>query len=209
MFTGIVTDIGKIVSIKKKGDSIKFQVRTTDKSYLKNTKTGFSMAINGACMTVEKSSKNLFEFTTVKESLSKTNLGDLKTGSYVNLEKPMIMNATLDGHIVQGHVDTTAYVKKINRLKDSWEFFFAFPKKYRENIIYVGSIAVNGVSLTIADILKETKKEVIIKVAIIPHTYEVTNYKYLKIKDRVNIEFDMMGKYVLRALGVIKKNQNN
>jgi riboflavin synthase len=200
MFTGIVTDMGKIVANKVKGDSIKFLVEPTIRQYLNGVKQGHSMAINGACMTVEAVKGNKFEFTTINESLSKTNLGDLKIGSYVNLEKPMKLNATLDGHIVQGHVDATGIVKKINKLKDSWEYFIVFPSKFKNNIIYVGSIAVNGVSLTIAKIVKESKRTVEVKVAIIPHTYNVTNFKYFKIKDRVNLEFDMLGKYAVRQL---------
>jgi riboflavin synthase len=200
MFTGIVTDMGKVVSIVSFGDSIKFSVESTQKNYLKKNITGQSMAINGACMTIEKIKNNRFNFTTIKESLSKTNLGDLKKGSYVNLEKPMIMNASLDGHIVQGHVDTTGKVNRIHKLLDSWEYFISFSSIFRDNIIYVGSIAVNGVSLTIADIVSDTRKEITVKVSIIPHTYKVTNFQFLKPRDRVNLEFDMLGKYVKRAL---------
>jgi riboflavin synthase len=200
MFTGIVTDTGKIISMKKKGDSIVFVVQPTKKAYLKDLKTGDSMSIDGACMTIEKTTGNKFQFTTIKESLSKTNLSSVEVNSYVNLEKPMKINSTLDGHIVQGHVDTTGIVEKINRLEDSWEYFVKFSAKFRENIIYVGSVSINGISLTIAEIVKETKRSVLIKVAIIPHTYEVTNFKYLKPKDPVNIEFDMLGKYVKRII---------
>jgi riboflavin synthase len=205
MFTGIVTDMGKIIANKPKGDSIKFLVEPTIRQYLNDIKTGDSMSINGACMTVESKKVNKFEFTTIRESLSKTNLGDLKTGSYVNLEKPMKINSKLDGHIVQGHVDATGVVKIINRLKDSWEYYIEFSSKFRDNIIYVGSISINGVSLTVAEIVKENKKSVIVKVAIIPHTYDVTNFKHFKINDRVNIEFDMMGKYVMRKLEGLRK----
>jgi len=200
MFTGIVTDTGKVISKKKKGDSIVFVVQPTKRAYLKDLKTGDSMSIDGACMTIEKTTGNKFQFTTIKESLSKTNLSSVEVNSYVNLEKPMKINSTLDGHIVQGHVDTTGIVEKINRLEDSWEYFVKFSSKFRENIIYVGSVSINGISLTIAEIVKETKRTVLIKVAIIPHTYEVTNFKYLKPKDPVNIEFDMLGKYVKRII---------
>jgi len=200
MFTGIVTDTGKVLSIKPYGDSIKFIVQTTDKSYLKKIRTGHSMAINGACMTIEKFKDNKFNFTTIKESLSKTNLGFLKKGDFVNLEKPMGLNSTLDGHLVQGHIDTTGTVTKINKLEDSWEYFIKFSSRFKDNIIYVGSISVNGVSLTIAEIVKETKNDVTIKVSIIPHTFEVTNFKDMRVNDKVNIEFDMLGKYVKRIM---------
>ena len=111
-----------------------------------------------------------------------------------------IKNAKIDGHIVQGHVDDTGIVRKIVRLEDSWEYYIEFSKKFRDNIIYVGSISVNGISLTIAGIEKENDKKVLIKVAIIPHTYEVTNFQFLKHNSKVNLEFDMIGKYVVRKL---------
>lgn len=204
MFTGIVTDTGKVIRTTPKGDSIRFLIAPSKKTYLKDRRKGDSIAINGACMTIERINNNRFEFTTVNESLSKTNLKDLEIGSYVNLEKPMKLSESLDGHIVQGHVDATGTVYKINKLKDSWEFFFEFPIQFKKNIIYVGSISINGISLTIAHIVKETKKSVIIKVAIIPHTFSATNFKYLKPGDRINLEFDMLGKFVMRILGKIK-----
>lgn len=204
MFTGIVTDTGKVIRTTPKGDSIRFLIAPSKKTYLKDRRKGDSIAINGACMTIERINNNRFEFTTVNESLSKTNLKDLEIGSYVNLEKPMKLSESLDGHIVQGHVDATGTVYKINKLKDSWEFFFKFPIQFKKNIIYVGSISINGISLTIAQIVKETKKSVIIKVAIIPHTFSATNFKYLKPGDRINLEFDMLGKFVMRILGKIK-----
>jgi riboflavin synthase len=203
MFTGIVTSTGKVIKITPRGDSIVFSVRPEVNNYLKDRRNGDSMAINGACMTITAIKKGVFEFTTVNESLSKTNLGDLIKGSYVNLEKPMKLNDSLDGHIVQGHVDTTGKVYNVKKLKDSWEFYFEFPIKYKKNLIYVGSITINGISLTVAGI-KDTKKSVVIKTAIIPHTYSATNFQYLKKGDRVNLEFDMLGKYVMRILGKIK-----
>lgn len=205
MFTGIVTSTGKVMKITYKGDSIHFLVHPSVKNYLRGRKKGDSMAINGACMTITKLSNAGFEFTTVKESLSKTNLGELKPGSFVNLEKPMKLSASLDGHIVQGHVDTTGEVYKINKLKDSWEFYFKFSSEFKNNIIYVGSVSINGISLTVAEIFKETGKFTIIKIAIIPHTYDVTNFRYLKPGDKVNLEFDMLGKFVMRILGNLSK----
>lgn len=203
MFTGIVTDTGKIISRTVRGDSIIFFVQPGNKNYLINLKEGNSIAINGACMTIEKTIKNQFRFTTVKESLGKTNLSSLEIGEFVNLEKPIKLKDTLDGHIVQGHIDNVGVVSKIIKLKDSWEYYIQFSSRFRDNIIYVGSIAVNGVSLTIADIVKETSRHITIKIAIIPHTYNVTNFKYLKVSDKVNIEFDMLGKYVKR---IVKKS---
>jgi riboflavin synthase len=204
MFTGIVQSIGKIQKVTKKGDSIRFVVKPGDKHFLKNVKTGDSISINGACMTIENKSKDKFEFTTIKESLSKTNFGNLNTGDSVNLEKSLTLQSKLDGHIVQGHVDATGVIKMINKLKDSHEFFIEFSSKFKKNIIEKGSIAINGISLTIAGIVKETSKNILIKIAIIPFTFSNTNFSELKESDEVNIEFDMIGKYVERMKKVIK-----
>lgn len=200
MFTGIVQTTGKITGRKIKGDSIKFTVAPEADGYLMDISPGESISVNGACMTVENRQKGKFEFTTVNESLSKTNLGALKLNDFVNLEKAMKLDSKLDGHIVQGHVDTTGTVKKIIRLKDSHEFYFEFSSRFRDNIIYVGSISINGVSLTVAQIVKESKKSILIKTAIIPHTIKITNFRSMKEKDPVNIEFDMLGKYVKRIM---------
>lgn len=205
MFTGIVQDTGKVISRTIKGDSIRFCVEPVSKNYLKDISAGDSISINGACMTVVNKSQNKFEFTTIKESLSKTNLSSLKLKDLVNLEKAMTLNSRLDGHIVQGHVDTTGKIKKIVTLKDSWEYFIEFPVKFSCYVIYVGSISVNGVSLTVAQIVSDNSKKTLIKVAIIPHTFEVTNFKDLKVNDTVNIEFDMLGKYVNRIFEKKKK----
>lgn len=206
MFTGIVQDTGKVTGRIIKGDSLKFQVEPSDKTFLKDIKAGESISINGACMTVERKRQGKFDFTTVNESLSKTNLSTLKLKDLVNLEKAMTLSSRLDGHIVQGHVDTTGTIKKIITLKDSWEYFIEFSGEFRQNVIYVGSISVNGVSLTIAQIVKESRRDVLIKVAIIPHTFEVTNFKNMKVNDPVNIEFDMLGKYVKRILDYKKQS---
>ena len=200
MFTGIIEKTGKIESTKKKGSSIEFTVSVSESSFFKNVKTGDSISVNGACMTIESLKGNKFKFTTVKESLKKTNLGFLNTGGFVNLEKPMKLNSSLDGHSVQGHVDTCGKVEKFINVNNSYELYISFPAAFRDCIIYTGSIAVDGISLTVADILKDTKQKTHIKIAIIPHTYKVTNMMYLKKNDYVNIEFDMIGKYIKRIL---------
>lgn len=200
MFTGIIQTIGEIIRMQPEGDGIRFAVKPADDKFLASARIGESISINGACMTAELVTENEFEFTTIKESLSKTNLGLLQTGDKVNIETAMTMNSKLDGHIVQGHVDTTGTVEEIKPLENSYEFFISFPSKFRQNIIYVGSIAVNGVSLTIAEIVSEDNDKVTIKIAIIPHTYEVTTFGNLKAGDKVNIEFDMIGKYVQRIM---------
>jgi len=200
MFTGIIQDTGRIDSRIQKGDSIIFVIKPDSANFLDNVNTGDSISVNGACMTVEKKMQNNFEFTTISESLKKTNLRLLNLNDEVNLEKAMTLNSRLDGHIVQGHVDTTGAVKKIIQNKDSYEFYIEFASKFRDNVIHVGSISINGVSLTIAEIVKDKSKKVLIKVAIIPHTFKVTNFNLLKKDDLVNLEFDMMGKYVKRIL---------
>ncbi|HMQ68047.1 MAG TPA: riboflavin synthase [Ignavibacteria bacterium] len=198
MFTGIIQDKGKIVKRTVNKDSIRFTVKPESKIFTKNLKIGDSISINGACMTVENIISGEFSFTTIKESLSKTNLSALKSDDLVNLEEAMTLRSKLDGHIVQGHVDCTGTVKKITKLKDSWEYFIEFSSEFSQNIIPIGSIAINGVSLTIAAIPKENAKNVLIKVAIIPHTFKHTNFSKLKAGDTVNIEFDILGKYVNR-----------
>ena len=205
MFTGIVQDTGKIKSKVTKGDSIRFYVQPKNKKFLKDVNEGDSISINGACMTVEKKSEGEFRFTTINESLSKTNLSSLKINDLINLEKAMTLTSRLDGHIVQGHVDTTGLVEKIIKLEDSWEYFIKFSAEFRENIISVGSISINGVSLTIAGIVNENSDNVTVKVAIIPHTFTATNFKKAKEGDIVNIEFDMLGKYVNRIFKDNKK----
>lgn len=196
MFSGIIETTGIIKDKVKRGSGIAFEIETTDKNFLKGIKAGSSIAVNGACMTVEKFNKTVFEFTTVKESLSKTNLGLLDKGSYVNLEKPLRLDSFIDGHLVQGHVDITGKIEKIKDVKNSREYFISFSKKFKNFIINTGSITINGTSLTIADIVKQGKKSIIIKVAIVPYTLEHTIFKYNRENDVVNIEFDMIGKYI-------------
>lgn len=200
MFTGIVQDTGKIISMKKRGSNISFIAETSRPDFLNSSAVGSSISINGACMTIETIAGKKFRFTTVKESLSKTNLGILKKDSIVNLELPATFSSAIDGHIVQGHVDTTGIVKKISKLSGSHEFFISLSGKHRELIIALGSIAINGVSLTIASIDNEDLRAITVKVAIIPHTYRVTNFRKLCKNDLVNIEFDILGKYVQRIL---------
>ena len=123
-----------------------------------------------------------------------------RQGSYINLEKSMTMNSKLEGHIVSGHVDTIGLVDKVIENEDSWEFFIKFSNKFSDNVIYKGSIALNGVSLTVAEIVKEGNKNTTIRISIIPHTFNHTNFKFLREGDIINIEFDLLGKYVKRIL---------
>ncbi len=200
MFTGIVETTGKVISKTKEGSGIRLLVQPNASGYLKSMKVGDSMAINGACMTLTSKNAKSFTFDTMAESLKKTNLGLLRSGSLVNLERAMSAGSRFDGHFVQGHVDTTGTITKINKLEGSWEVFIEFPKSLADSIIYVGSISIDGISLTVAEILKSKKANAQIKVAIIPHTLEVTTLGSAKPGDVVNIEFDMIGKYIKRIL---------
>ncbi|HRE41655.1 MAG TPA: riboflavin synthase [Ignavibacteria bacterium] len=197
MFSGIIETTGKVISMTDSGTGLKFSISVNNINFFKNLPVGASISVNGACMTIESKKNKSFNFTTVKESLSKTNLGKLKINDYVNLEKPISLNTLLHGHIVSGHIDTTGVITKILNKNKSWEYFIKFNKKYVKNIIEMGSIAVNGVSLTIADIIRPKGNSAEIKVAIIPHTYKETIFQYSIVGDAVNLEFDVIGKYIL------------
>lgn len=200
MFTGIIETTGRVTSINPTESNREITIEPNSNAFLDDVKTGDSIAVNGACMTMEDIKNGSFRFTAIHETLSKTNLGYLKIGDEVNLEKAMKTEMRVDGHFVQGHVDTTGNVIKVKDLGYTWEYFIEFPARFSENVIYVGSIAVNGISLTIAEIVEDKSDTTIIKVAIIPHTFEVTNIKYLQEGNTVNLEFDMLGKYVKRIL---------
>ncbi len=189
MFTGIIEEIGSIHLPKKFGDGIEFTIRA--KKVLKALNVDNSICINGVCLTVVK--RNKFEFTVqaVKETLSKTNLGLLKTGSTVNLERSVRLSDRLGGHLVQGHIDATGTVVGVETLESSWMYTISFPKKYRKNLISVGSISVDGTSLTVAQLQRQQ-----FTVAIIPYTYEHTIFKHYKQGSIVNLEFDIIGKYI-------------
>lgn len=197
MFSGIIETTGIIKKINKSGSGLNFEIIVNKKNYLKNLPVGASISVNGACMTIEKKSGNKFSFTAVKETLKKTNLQYFITGAYVNLEKPIRLNSLLHGHIVSGHIDTIGKIKRIENLKQSWEFYFEFNKKFKKYVIEKGSICINGVSLTIAEIFKSKNNNQLIKIAIIPHTFKETIFRFNKTGDLVNLEFDIVGKYIL------------
>jgi len=189
MFTGIVEEIGLVHSVKKYGDGIEFTVRA--KKILRALTVDNSICINGVCLTVVK--RNKFDFTVqaVKETLSKTNIGLLRTGSTVNLERSVRLNDRLGGHLVQGHVDTTGTVVKIITLESSWMYTISFLKQFRKYLIPVGSITVDGTSLTVAHLQRQQ-----FTVAIIPYTFEHTVFNQYKLGTVVNLEFDIIGKYL-------------
>lgn len=191
MFTGIIESLGKVQGIENHGTNKIFQITSPLSSELKVDQ---SVSHNGVCLTVEKLSQDgAHQVTAIAETLAKTTLGDWKPGDLVNLERCLVMNGRLDGHIVQGHVDSTATCLEREARNGSWEYRFEFPAKFSHLVIEKGSISLNGISLTI---FKVQKKH--FKVAIIPYTLEHTNLKDLYPGDEVNLEFDMIGKYVSR-----------
>jgi riboflavin synthase len=192
MFTGIVEQIGTIVSIEKELENVHFTVESTITDELKIDQ---SIAHNGCCLTVVSIASPFYVVTAISETLQKTNLGIWNVGTKVNLERCMQMNGRLDGHLVQGHVDTTALCKKIEDQNGSWKYTFHYSKHPEHITVEKGSITINGTSLTVVDSL-ETE----FSVCIIPYTYEFTNFHTLKVGDTVNLEFDIIGKYVAKLL---------
>lgn len=191
MFTGIIEATGKIISLQKDRSNLILEISAP---FINEIKVDQSIAHNGVCLTVEKISSGNYIVSAIDETLRKTNLDDLKPGDQVNLERCMQMGGRLDGHIVQGHVDGVAECKEIIDHAGSKEFIFEYDLKEHVTVPK-GSITVNGISLTVVQ--SEKNK---FSVAIIPYTLEHTNFKNLKIGDRVNLEFDIIGKYVQRML---------
>ncbi len=191
MFTGIIEQLGQITAIQKEGENIHFTVKSP---FTNELKVDQSVAHNGTCLTVVSINNDEYTVTAILETLEKTNLGEWKVGTKVNLERCMQMNGRLDGHIVQGHVDTTATCKNIEDQNGSWKFTFNYLTE--QVTVEKGSITVNGVSLTVVD-----SKDRQFSVCIIPYTYEHTNFHQLKVGDKINLEFDIIGKYVARLMG--------
>jgi riboflavin synthase len=191
MFTGIIEQLGVVKHVKKDNSNIEF---TIGSSFVSELKIDQSVAHNGCCLTVVSLNENEYTVTAIKETLEKTNLGTWKVGTKVNLERCMQMNGRLDGHIVQGHVDTKAECIQIEDQQGSWKYTFKYAG---ENVtVEKGSITVNGTSLTVVD-----SKDNQFSVCIIPYTYEHTNFHQLEVGDTVNLEFDIIGKYVAKLMG--------
>ncbi|HEX8549026.1 MAG TPA: riboflavin synthase [Cytophagaceae bacterium] len=191
MFTGIVETFGVVTDIVEDASNLHFYISSDLVSELKIDQ---SVSHNGACLTVVDVNKGHYKVTAINETLKKTNLGELKKGDYVNLERSMQLNGRLDGHIVQGHVDQIGICTKI--LNDEGSTIFTFQYEYSDNItVEKGSICVNGISLTVVD-----SGENEFSVAIIPYTWDNTNLKFLKVGDKVNLEFDIFGKYVKKYI---------
>jgi riboflavin synthase len=196
MFTGIVEGLGVIKEIATEGTNKTFWIESPLSSSFKIDQ---SIAHNGVCLTVEDVRENLHRVTAVEETLNKTDLNQWEIGTHINIERSLLPTNRLDGHFVQGHVDTTGTCKKIKDKQGSYEFEFEFPKKFAELLIEKGSICVNGISLTAFNVKKHS-----FTVAIIPYTFEHTNLQFVKVNDLVNLEFDMIGKYILRKLSLEK-----
>ena len=190
MFTGIIETIGTLSAIETHGTNLSFWIKSP---LFASLKIDQSLSHNGVCLTIEELKDDEHRVTAIAETLLKTNLGKLKIGDPINLERCMQMNGRIDGHIVQGHVDTTAICASVAEKNVSWEYEFVMEDKFATLIIEKGSITVNGISLTLFNISNNC-----FTVAIIPYTYEHTNMYQLVKGDMVNIEFDMIGKYVNR-----------
>ncbi len=190
MFTGIIEGIGTVKQIRKEGDNIHF---TLNSPFTHELKIDQSVAHDGCCLTVVDITGDLYTVTAIRETLDKTNLGQWKIGTEINLERCMQMNGRLDGHIVQGHVDTKGECVSIEDQNGSWKFTFTYNSE--DVTVEKGSITVNGTSLTVVD-----SKNGSFSVAVIPFTFEHTNFGTLKVGDQVNLEFDIIGKYVAKLL---------
>lgn len=192
MFTGIIETLGLVKDIVHAGSNISYLISSSMGQELKIDQ---SLAHDGVCLTVESIYNDIHQVTAIAETISKTNLTGWKIGSTINLERCMLMNGRLDGHIVQGHVDCTAICIERMDKNGSWEFQFEFPTEFAHLVIEKGSIAVNGTSLTCFAITNNS-----FKVAIIPYTYKHTSIQFVNERSIVNIEFDILGKYVQRNI---------
>lgn len=199
MFSGIIEEAAKIVQLDKDQENVHI---TVECSFVNELKIDQSVAHNGVCLTVVKKTPTTYTVTAIKETLERSNLGQLAVGDKINLERSMLMNGRLDGHIVQGHVDQTAICTQIEEADGSWYFTFSYQvsKEMAKKGYFTvdkGSVTVNGVSLTVCNPTDNT-----FQVAIIPYTYEYTNFHQLQVGSVVNIEFDIIGKYVSRMMGL-------
>ena len=194
MFTGIIEKIGVVKEVIVNASNRTFWIASDISSQFKIDQ---SVSHNGVCLTVEEIKGNSHRVTAIEETLQKTNLGDWKEGSTVNIEQCLQLNDRLDGHIVQGHVDATGTCTQRKEKNGSWEFKFRFPQKFAPLMIEKGSVCVNGTSLTAFDVKKKS-----FRVAIIPYTFEYTTIKEVEPGTRVNLEFDILGKYLHRRLSL-------
>lgn len=196
MFTGLVEDLGRVKFVKPSRGGIELGIETS----LRGINIGDSVAVNGACLTAVGIEKNLITFDVSQETLNRTNLRFLKTGDCVNLERALTLNKPLGGHIVQGHVDTLGKIEKLTPIGEHHLLVISFPEEYTVYTVEKGSIAVDGISLTINKVGSN-----FVEINIIPHTFRETNLKFRKRGDFVNLEFDIFGKYVVNYLKRVEK----
>lgn len=194
MFTGIIEDLGVVTNLRKDSGNIFISIKSKITPELKIDQ---SVSHNGVCLTVIDIANDEYTVTAIRETLNKTNLGSLVVNDKVNLERSLKIGDRLDGHIVQGHIDQTGTCISIEEFKGSWEYTFKYDEYLSNITIEKGSITVNGVSLTVVK-----SKLNSFSVAIIPYTHEYTNFKYIKVESKVNLEFDVIGKYVARLQNI-------
>ena len=198
MFTGIIEGFGKVIELKSDQENLHI---TIESKLTRELKIDQSLAHNGVCLTVVDIKGNKYVVTAIQETLLKSNLGDLKLGDFINLERAMKINGRLDGHIVQGHIDQTGKCIGVENKDGSWIYKFEYASDPGNITIEKGSITINGVSLTVINSGINT-----FSVAIIPYTYEHTNFNFLRVGDVVNLEFDMIGKYIKKIQSVFSNS---
>jgi riboflavin synthase len=201
MFTGLVEEIGKVFKLKRLGSGIEYSIKC--EKVLKNLEVGDSISVNGVCQTVTKFDENSFTVFAVEETLNKTTLKKLKINDIVNLETSLTLNKKIGGHLVYGHVDTVGKIISINKSPNEILLTVEFDREFNKYVIHVGSIAIDGVSLTIAKLSDNS-----ITVAIIPHTWTNTIFKTKIVGDLVNLEFDFIAKYVEKQLSQTSQKSN-
>ena len=194
MFTGIIETIGQIKDVSSNGTNKSFWIES---SITHELRIDQSVAHNGVCLTIEDIQNGVYKTTAVQETLEKTNLNQWTVGTHINLERSLQLSGRLDGHFVQGHVDTVGTLLKKKDLNGSWELVLDFPKKFAPLLIERGSICLDGISLTIFAVRKST-----FRVAIIPYTWQHTSLQFLIEEDAINLEFDLLGKYINRKLSL-------
>ena len=193
MFTGIIEELGRVREIEKRGEDARIVIEA--RTVTEGSSDGDSIAVNGVCLTALDVKSDSFAADVSKETLSRSTLGNLKSGSPVNLERAVTPATRLGGHIVQGHVDARGKFLGSENHGESWTFRFAYPKEIARYLVFKGSVAVEGISLTIANLTDD-----VFEIAVIPKTFEVTNFSRLKPGDEVNLEVDVIAKYVERML---------
>jgi len=190
MFTGIIEEVGEVVEIEDTGNFRTIAV--TGNTVFDDLRTGSSIAVNGVCLTVRSMASRIFTAEMSRETLDRTSLGSLKKGTVLNLERPMRADSRFGGHIVQGHVDGVGHIRRFERQADAWNLEVEYPETDKCYLVEKGSIAVDGISLTVASLRSPN----IFSVAIIPHTFENTNLRTARPNDPVNLEFDVLAKYI-------------